>query len=1298
MKRMMTFSAALFLALGFAQAQSQVVDVCAGNDSVVLRLNNYGHGYVQWQFSDDNVEWLDIDGAVDTVYRFLPARPRYYRAEVKFPRCSEYNYHSQVTYVQMPPMAKAGPDLDVPANVPVRMCALPFDGAVGEWSIAEGSNGRFDDINDPRTMFVGEEGDYKLVWTLTNSCGSSSDTVNISCVTLEYNSKLLIVDETDIILSDTLQMLNGEYAVLFTDTVPSVTEGTVLLGYREKPFMRKVTAVEKVGDVFVMQTEQAVLADVILSGAMCFDPIGDSENADSTRVKVLERYPTRKEMAANPFLLRDGKVYFVKGSDVRDGSNVNVKIKDGKITSTLKLDLGLLHHSLNGLVFEFIEVMDPNFRAGINLRDEELVKFYMGFYGNKVSRTYKLSLDKQITATSLQLKGNINPNQIILGGFMLGVVPTIVTLDFPYSAMISASINGLELESTVEWTHTHAVEWRDGGFVEIDEKSEAVKKQPKPLNITGNLDAKISLGMKMGIMLADVLGPTVTLHGDFGPEFCFSITQPNTLTAKLAWGVDLDLGCRLQLFSNRIGANYEKNFSLYHDSEMAPKRLLHAGGDQQVYNPADFNFISSGGFLPEDIKVNVKGWFGSNMPLALVHFEPENGGEVSSETVIANAWGIASVKWKPGLSSGHARLKARVYDCDGKPIAGSPLVFHAYTQGTNDCWNTGLTAEFAEHVTSNGTKTIELVVNGGTEPYQYSTDGTTFSHLLQTIGFVPQVGHSYNYYIRDAHGCETEAYYSEPFYDCEASTLGLTVSVVNGNTINALARGGFEPYWYSIDGVNYESSFNSSFAYGFPNLVDGEYTVYAKDAFGCVRTKTVTIEREANVGLNIVGAGYDLAGNPIGTVQMLASVPAIYDRGICWAIKTNANVPPTVYDFRHSYGSGSDDYNFTLEGLQSGITYYVRAYVLTDAGTAYSNTVELTPQYAVTKPFVGPTAASSIRKSSARCSANVFNDGNAEVTDRGFCWSATNANPTLSDSHSSFGTGTGVFSGTINGLEPLTTYHVRAYATNGEGTAYGWVNQFTTKEGGAIPEDGLVAYYPFNGNANDESGNGNNGILSGSNVPVLTDDRYGISNNAYEFGGYYNYNWIRVPNSESLMFDKEMTMSFWIQQSEFAGMNGWMNYSTTDPGFAAICKAGDGNATYPGLYIMTGIGGNGEGIHVSTNNSNGNAHYQSNHNHNINFDKPDYQLGDWLHITLVVDNTDKILYLDGVEVARDELNREADFTSMNGQDLYIGIMAGGNMTYSWSFGAWYPFYGKIDDIRIYNRALDEEEINALYDE
>src|ERR1017187_5394463 len=56
--------------------------------------------------------------------------------------------------------------------------------------------------------------------------------------------------------------------------------------------------------------------------------------------------------------------------------------------------------------------------------------------------------------------------------------------------------------------------------------------------------------------------------------------------------------------------------------------------------------------------------------------------------------------------------------------------------------------------------------------------------------------------------------------------------------------------------------------------------------------------------------------------------------------------------------------------------------------------------------------------------------------------------------------------------------------------------------------NGLVAYYPFNGNANDASGNGNNGTVYGA---TLTTDRFGISNSAYCFNGTSHY--IEVPST-----------------------------------------------------------------------------------------------------------------------------------------------------------------------------------------
>ena len=82
-------------------------------------------------------------------------------------------------------------------------------------------------------------------------------------------------------------------------------------------------------------------------------------------------------------------------------------------------------------------------------------------------------------------------------------------------------------------------------------------------------------------------------------------------------------------------------------------------------------------------------------------------------------------------------------------------------------------------------------------------------------------------------------------------------------------------------------------------------------------------------------------------------------------------------------------------------------------------------------------------------------DGDSEVTERGICWS-TNANPTLTDNHVAAGAGTGTFIAAVSGLQANTTYHVRAYATNEVGTAYGQELEFTTLQGGGSGEHEYV--------------------------------------------------------------------------------------------------------------------------------------------------------------------------------------------------------------------------------------------------
>lgn len=108
------------------------------------------------------------------------------------------------------------------------------------------------------------------------------------------------------------------------------------------------------------------------------------------------------------------------------------------------------------------------------------------------------------------------------------------------------------------------------------------------------------------------------------------------------------------------------------------------------------------------------------------------------------------------------------------------------------------------------------------------------------------------------------------------------------------------------------------------------------------------------------------------------------------------------------------------------------------------------PQPSVTTPTVITSNVSNITSNSAICGGEVTNDGGAEETERGICWS-TNTNPTINNSHVAEGTGTGEFTAEMYGLDANTTYHVRAYATNEAGTAYGLDKTFTTLSGGGGP-------------------------------------------------------------------------------------------------------------------------------------------------------------------------------------------------------------------------------------------------------
>jgi uncharacterized protein (TIGR02145 family) len=94
-------------------------------------------------------------------------------------------------------------------------------------------------------------------------------------------------------------------------------------------------------------------------------------------------------------------------------------------------------------------------------------------------------------------------------------------------------------------------------------------------------------------------------------------------------------------------------------------------------------------------------------------------------------------------------------------------------------------------------------------------------------------------------------------------------------------------------------------------------------------------------------------------------------------------------------------------------------------------------------PVLTTTAVSDITRSSSESGGNITSDKGYNVIDRGVCWSTT-ANPTVNDNRTSEGTGMGVFTSSLTGLVRNTTYYVRAFAINSQGTGYGDTVSFTT--------------------------------------------------------------------------------------------------------------------------------------------------------------------------------------------------------------------------------------------------------------
>ncbi len=210
-------------------------------------------------------------------------------------------------------------------------------------------------------------------------------------------------------------------------------------------------------------------------------------------------------------------------------------------------------------------------------------------------------------------------------------------------------------------------------------------------------------------------------------------------------------------------------------------------------------------------------------------------------------------------------------------------------------------------------------------------------------------------------------------------------------------------------------------------------------------------------------------------------------------------------------------------------------------------------------------------------------------------------------------------------------------------------------------DSGLIAYYPFNGNANDESGNGNDGVVYGA---TLTTDRFNQEGRAYSFDQSY----IQVKDS-SILRVGAVSISVWLAPTSVSTQQvvlgkidqttaaGEQYQLTLDPPTGLIRFS-----VKQGSFCTPGFG------------------WQP-----IQSDSSAY-LNNWTHVVGTFEDSVHRIYRNGVLVLETILT-QPEIDSCSGGDIQIG---------AWWQGGFEYYFGKIDDLRLYNRAITADEVDSLY--
>lgn len=544
------------------------------------------------------------------------------------------------------------------------------------------------------------------------------------------------------------------------------------------------------------------------------------------------------------------------------------------------------------------------------------------------------------------------------------------------------------------------------------------------------------------------------------------------------------------------------------------------------------------------------------------------------------------------------------------------------------------------------------VLNLGATPgtgsvYKYNSSGVYQSTILSGLNYALgiTIDNSNNIYIADQGAVTVQKYNTSGTLLLSLPTTNLStplgVAVDASGNIYVLNNGTGNVTKYNSAGT-FQSTFLSGYTSAQTITIDGAGNFYVGD----------------NAATNIVKV-YNQSGTLL-TSKALTDPEgiAVDSKGVLYtsayyANQMNKSTPtggfflsgslPAGLTFNSSTGSISG----TPTAAMATTSYTVTAYNASGAGT--SNTFTITVDPTTPTGTGGSTCASgtaTLSASGSSPSGGVYN------------WYAALTGG------SSLGTGSTFTTPT---LTATTTYYV-SYTQNGATSTPRIAVTATVNAGPAIataptsPTGSLYLSYPFTGNANDVSGNSNNGTLQ--NAPTLVADRYSAANSAYSFNGSTQY--VSTATAVAFPGPQNFSISVWFKTSSAGGR--LVGFGSSQTGLSInsdrhIYMSNSGQL-YFGLFP-----GTLKTINTTTT----------------------YADGNWHHVVVTESTTNGAnLYVDGVLQATDATMTASQSYGGYWRIGYDNLLGWTNAPTS------YLFNGSLDDIAVYNTELTASQVYTLY--